>query len=811
MNRNHIPIALLFVVTLLVGGFSLSSAQQDMASIEQAPVIIEEPMIVCAPTSCGQTIEQGVFTDPSWLKVDYHRVNVEIENQIATTNVDLKFVNEGDGLAEGTFVFPLPLEAAVDELIMWIDGEPIESKILPADEARQIYDEIVRQYRDPALLEYIGMQAVQANVFPIPPGEERRIEIRYGQVLEADNGLIKFTYPLDVTGLTSSRRVEDASISVRVVSNDRISNIYSPSHDVAIFRDDDDKGFRAGWEESSYRPDDDFVLYYGLANENINVNLLTYRESASGDGFFMMLVQPPVRLPDDQIVPKDVIIVLDQSGSMDGVKWEQAQDAANYVLDELNSRDRFNVILFSTGWRLFSNELEGVGAAGEAQGWIDSQFAEGGTDIEGALTTALDMVNRERPTTILFLTDGLATEGVTETDEILENIKEAAPRNARIFSFGVGDDVDTFLLDSLVRNHRGTGSYVRPHERIDEEVASLYNKIGAPVLTDVEIDFDEMRVDLMYPEIPLPDLFQGTQLTIVGRYRGDAENVDITLSGEVNGEFQSFTYDGLDFRGRAGGEPFVARLWATRRIGDLLNTIRLEGEDEELVDSIVNLSVRYGIITPYTSFLIEEDDILSQTGQREARDRLQEDTRALSNAQSGSVAVDAADSFADFEAAEAPMAAPTMVAQAPPPAEPAPQSSLGASDDGNAGVGGGFEGGDMDESGATVETEEEGIIITRDGEFAQNANGRADGNESNAPAPPVNPIQSIRDKTFIWQAGVWTDTTFEPDTMETVEVVFLSDAYFDLLTEHPEMGEFLALGDQVIVVIEGVAYEVVLE
>ncbi len=175
----------------------------------------------------------GVFTDPDWLKVDYHRVNITIENQIATTAVDMQFTNQGEGLAEGTFIFPLPKGAAVDQLTMWVDGQAIDAKILRADEARGIYDAIVRQYRDPALLEYIGNDVIQANVFPIPPGDKRRVEISYSQVLEVDNGLINVTYPMSANG---ERPIEEISIAVSVSGNDSISSIYSPSHNVAISR-----------------------------------------------------------------------------------------------------------------------------------------------------------------------------------------------------------------------------------------------------------------------------------------------------------------------------------------------------------------------------------------------------------------------------------------------------------------------------------------------------------------------------------------------------------------------------------------------
>lgn len=730
-----------FVIVLLL---ALSSA----VSAQEPPCMVCPMDGECMPCGGG-----GVFTNPDWLKIDYHRVNVEIENQIAHTSIDMKFVNEGEGLAEGTFVFPLPLNASVDSLVMYINDVPIEANILEADEARGIYDEIVRQYRDPALLEYIGSQAIQANVFPIPPGEFRRITLSYTQALEVDNGLFHYVYPFDVTRLTSSRPVEEASISVNVVSNDPISNIYSPSHSVAINRAADTaNAFRVGWEQSFYVPDQDFSLYYGVASDTINVNLLTYRESADEDGFFMLLVQPPLVAPQEAVQPRDIIIVLDQSGSMDGDKWNQAREAAAYVLDNLNEGDRFNVVLFSTGWRTFSNSLESTSAAQEAIDWINGMYAEGGTDINGALTTALDMVG-ERSATILFMTDGLATEGETETDRIIENVAAAAPGNVSLFTFGVGDDVDTFLLDALVRDHHGTSSYVRPTERIDEVVASLYNKISSPVLTNVQLTIDGITLDSVYPAQPLPDLFAGNQMTVVGRYRGSAENLTVTLSGLLGGQEQNYVYSNQEFRSRAGGEAFIARLWATRRIGEMLNSIRLNGENPELIDSIVSLSVRYGIITPYTSFLIDENDILSQTGREEARDRFANTANDLASQSTGAGAVSAAADSASMEAAAAPL----------PMATNAPMLAPGESE--------------------------------------------ADDFDGEQQAQ-VNPIQNVGGKTFILQNGVWTDTTFAPDTMETQKVEFLSDAYFALLEAQPALSEYFALSDRVIVVLDGTAYEV---
>lgn len=743
MSKYLFSLFLILSVGMMAA--ATATAQRD------DPIPLPEPI---EPVCCW-----GVWTDPAWLKIDYQRVNVTIDNQIAVTNVDMQFTNEGDGMAEGTFLFPLPREAAVDELLMYIDGQAIEAQILPADQARAIYDEIVRQFRDPALLEYVGQNAIQANVFPIPAGESRRIEFTYSQVLPVDNSLVHYVFPMNANTL-SSRSIGQMSIDVSVNSSDPISNIYSPSHRIGIFRDEaDETAFVAGWEANNFRDASDFSLYYGLANETISVNLLSYRESAAQDGFFMLMVQPPLSVPDEQIIPKDVIIVLDQSGSMWGEMWTQAVDATLYVLENLRPADRFNVVMFSSGVRQYARELLPATQVAGAIEWVKGEEPGGGTNINDALLTAIDMVESNRPTTILFLTDGLATTGITGTPDILANVSDAAPDNVRIFTFGLGYDVDTFLLDQLADTFRGTGAYVRPSERIDEAVSSLYNKISAPVLTDVEIDFGAAFVELLYPQ-SLSDLFAGEQIIIAGRYREGIEDFTLHLTGQIDGEARRFIYEGLSLRDTAGGEAFIPRLWATRHIGELLNTIRLQGEDPELVQSVIDLSVRYGIITPYTSFLIEEDDILTQQG----RDRAAQNFDTGSAGFTGESAVDMA---ADISAMRsAPASAPM----------PAPADAM------------------ADDAEALFDLAEE-----QDGAF-----GGGD-----VHSVIRNPIATVNDKTFIRIDGVWTDTTFEPETMQTVKVSFLSDEYFDLLATYPQLGEYFAIADRVIVVIDGTAYEVI--
>ena len=729
-------------------------------------ILVATATVFTAPVT---SYAQQPFRSGVYLKS--HRVNVTIDNQVAVTKIEQVFVNGGTGLAEGQYLFPLPQGAAVSDLTLYIDGQAYKPQILSAQQAQQIYTNIVRQRRDPVLLQYVGRDAIQANIFPIPAGQERKIEITYSSVVMGENGLFNYLYPLK-TDYATTLPVEQVSLSVNLTSKDPISTVYSPNPLVLITRMDEHT-VRAGFEVTNYRAADDFALYYGVQNNEISANLLTYRAGANEDGYFMLMVTPPTKVDDARVIPKDVIIVLDQSGSMGGEKWRQAQSAATFVLNNLNPQDRFNAIVFSTGYRLYANSVQPKSEAPNAVKWINGLEALGGTDINLALTTATQMSDPERQTILLFLTDGLPSEGVTDARAILTNLEAQAKPNLRLFAFGVGDDVDTFLLDSLSTKYGGTSVYVRPQENIEQKVSVLYNKITSPVLTDLKLDFGTVMTDDTYPTAPLPDLFAGSQLIVVGRYRAGGP-AQITLTGLLNGTPHTYTYDGLQFNDNAGGQPFIPRLWATRKIGSLLNEIRLGGERKELVDAVVQLSVRYGIITPYTSFLIQENDIVVRNDgggnapgtpmpPMFASTRVASMPTGTAMPTAGAAAVDKASESNNLASSDSGALAPTLAAR---PTDPA--------------------GGMGDGGGAPAQ-----------GAAEEKGSGRS-----------TEPIKQVNDRTFFLRSGVWIDAQYDPNTMQKITVDFLSDAYFKLLEEHPEIKDYLAIGDKVIVVVGNVAYEV---
>jgi Ca-activated chloride channel family protein len=672
----------------------------------------------------------------SQLIIRYHHVTVTIDDQIATTHVDQVFYNPNDWEVEGEYVFPIPTDAAVNNFILWMDGKPIQGEVLDADQARQTYEEIVATLRDPALLEYAEMGAMRARVYPIPPMGERRIELEYSQALTAENGLVRYIYPLG-TEKFSMAPLESVSVTVNVTASQPVRAVYSPSHPISISREDENQ-ILAGYEEKDVLPDQDFALFYSIG-ESEAFHVMTFRDPTDfddRDGFFLMLLAPGIQ-ESVRAIPKDVLIVLDRSGSMEGEKFEQAQEALRYILSKLNPEDRFNLIAFSTGIELFANDLQPSFKVEDAIPWVNQLRAEGSTDINRALLEAASMIDGERPAYLIFLTDGLPTVGEVNSEKIITNLQSLFPKNMSLFAFGVGYDVDTYLLDSLAQAHHGSSTYVVPGEPLDEILSTFYSKISAPVLTDLNLDFGNLVAYDIYPH-PLPDLFVGSQIAVVGRYR-EGGSIDVTLSGDANGNRQRYVYGDQLFAERStdldGSITALPSLWATRKIGYLLQQVRLNGPEREIVDEIVKLSIRYGIVTPYTSYLVTEPTPLG----------IEEQERI------------AAEQFNNFS-------------------DQAALPSFGKQ--------------------AVEEAEGQSSLANADAVAA-------------APAEALGKVHTIGSHTFILSDGVWIDTMYDPERMEVIEIEFLSNEYFTLARNRPELAAAFALGSRVIVISGNEIYEVV--
>jgi Ca-activated chloride channel homolog len=551
-----------------------------------------------------------VVPDEPAFSVKYHHVKVEIDGQAAKTRIDQVFVSQSSRQIEATYLFPIPEGAAITDFAMDIDGKMTKGEMFSKDEARRIYEDIVRRQKDPALLEYVDRGLFRARVFPIPPHGEKRIVITYQELNTLRGDTYRYVYPLSTERL-SSKPIDDVTVNVTITSKNPLKNIYSPSHNISVRRKGDYRA-EVSYEVKGDRPARDFELYYSVSRDDIGLTLLTHK-SGGEDGFFLFMASPDVTLDEKQIAAKDVIFVVDRTGSMSGEKIEQARGALKFCLRALNKNDRFNVIPFNEAPDPLFKELKPADENNikKALDLADSIEALGGTNIDEALAAAFKNAGHDgRPVFVIFLTDGLPTVGLTDAATIIKNAAGAAPKNLRLFAFGVGFDVNTQLLDKLTEQHHGTREYVAPGEDIEVKVSDMFRMISNPVLTDIDVDFGAMGAYDIVPQ-QLPDIFSGSQIIIAGRYRHDGR-ATVSMTGTAADKKREFKIGiNTDEEPR---HPFIPPLWAARRIGILLDEIRLHGENKELVEEVVRLSKKYGIITEYTSYLVEEPSMRVAAG-----------------------------------------------------------------------------------------------------------------------------------------------------------------------------------------------------
>ncbi len=534
-------------------------------------------------------------------------VHVDIQDQAAKVRISQVFQNPSSVPMEAQVLFPLPEGAAVSALTLVVDGKEITGRLLSREEARRIYEDIVRRRRDPALLEYMGRNLFQTSVFPVAPNGESTVQLRYSQLLKKDSGLIDFLLPLG-TAKHSAKPVENLSVSVNIAAAAPIRTVYSPTHQADITHPDGTHAVAKLHLHDVTNPDD-FRLLYSTDASPVGLNIISYKSDDSEDGYFVLLASPDARTDHAPKMPKTMIFLCDRSGSMSGKKMEQAKSALQFLIRQLEPADTFNIVAYDSDVESFRPELQRADAATTkaALAWVDALSAGGGTNIDGALRTGLRMLHdTSRPNYLLFLTDGQPTVGETHEAKITQNAATENAVKARMFVFGVGFDVNGRLLDRLAREMRGQSVYVRPNENIEAPVSTLYAKVGSPMMTDVavNIDLDGGTTTRVYPR-QMPDLFRGDQLVLVGRYRkGGAAR--ITLSGNAAGKKQTLTYQANFAAASDDTNGFVARLWAIRRIGDIIDELDLHGHNQELVDELVSLSQKHGILTRYTSFLADD-------------------------------------------------------------------------------------------------------------------------------------------------------------------------------------------------------------
>ncbi len=549
------------------------------------------------------------------INIDKHHVKTHIVEGIATTTVTQVFRNPNALILEGSYVFPIPENASLTEFTMIMNGKKVVGEVLERDKARGIYEAIVAKQRDPALLEYVGRKLFRARVFPIPAKGTAEVSLTYVEQLAIDAGILEYRYPLK-TQAFSKQPVKSLAVQVAVESSSGIQNIFSPSHRIDVAKSGQADRRSVSFEGKQASAGKDFHLLVAMGKKMVACNLLT-DFSATDGGFFLLRFAPSiVGTEDRKPIAKDIVFVVDTSGSMRAdKKMEQAKRAIIYGLKGLNKGDRFNVVSFSTEARSFSNGLVEFGekqAAASIQ-WVGDLQAKGGTNIHDALVGAFPTeATAGRPSMVVFLTDGMPTVGETNVSTIRKAVAKANVGTSRLFVWGVGYDVNTLLLDSLAEENRGVRDYVTPSQDLEIKLSSFFDKISSPVLSNITVKVDGVTMTEIYPR-NLPDLFVGGECVILGRYKAGGASA-VRLAGIVGDTSKEFVFEKKFAQSRNKERDFVSLLWARRKVGYLLDQIRLNGEQKELKEEVVRLGKKYALATPYTSLLVTEDSKLLADG-----------------------------------------------------------------------------------------------------------------------------------------------------------------------------------------------------
>ena len=726
---------------------------------------------ILALSACCQAVHATGLLLPSdkslpALAIKNQRVTVTITNQVATTHVKQVFQNSVDRDLEAVYIFPLPKAAAISEFAMMVNGKRMKGELLEKQRAAQIYRSIVSRMRDPGLLEYMDRNLLRIRVYPVPRRGEQLIEVKYSQVIKLDTGIGQYVYPLK-TGKAASRTLEDFSVAVSLKSKVPIKTVYSPSHKVSISRKSDREAV-VGFEEEKGLLDRDFTLYYTVSEKDVGLNLLTHRQKGK-DGYFMLMIAPKVEVSADEVIDKDMCFVIDTSGSMNGEKLVRAKEALKYCVQSLGKNDRFNIVRFSTDVEAMGKGLVPVADhRKEATEFIDKMEARGGTNIDDALAQALKVKpDPKRPFTVVFLTDGKPTVGETGLDTIVKNVTSRNTGKARVFVFGVGESVNTHLLDRISGTTKGYSEYVRPDEEIETKVSLFYNKASKPVLANLELAFGSLKVADRYPQ-HLPDLFQGSQLTLFGRYKSHGDYA-IRLKGDVRGKKAEFVYEGT-FAEEEKDHGFIPPLWARRKIGYLLDEIRLRGENKELKDEVIRLSKEYGIVTPYTSYLVVEDGELPRVARARPAPMVSMNGRGARRS--------LADSRRRHTA----------------PAEATVMDAFGATRSKAAkGVDLGFS---MAKSVLKAQAGREAIAVSQ--KIAELKRTQAVAQEGQVHFA----VKRTAGREFRLIGDVWREAAIKPD-MKVVEIQYGSDAYFAIFTAKPAWKDIFKLGPKVAFIANG--------
>ncbi len=743
-----------------------SQAQtRHMTPPHQEEVIIMPTRIIAPPNLPSHPI-----------KMKNYDIDVAIKDNMATTTIEQVFENNTKQTLQAKYMFPLPEGANFSSFNVTINGQQVEGKLMERDAARRKYYAIVRKLIDPGLLEFIDHNTVQLSVAPIFAGEKKVVRITYNQLLKKDGGLHRYQYPF-VGKASQNIPIESASLKAQIKTASQLKTVYSPTHEPKIKREGKNKAsLSINLNDQKSILEKNFVLYVSQDNQTLSLNSLSYKKPSDDHGYFMVSIRPPQEILDQKRLPKNMVLAIDTSGSMSGEKIAQAKKALKYVINQLHPEDTFSIVQFNTDVATYHSEAMSANSQNKAKAldYVDELSSGGSTNIEEALKLSFDQIpanKSNRPSYVIFLTDGEPTIGVTDTAGLLNVAQQANTKQAKLFNFGVGYNINTDLLTKLSDANHGSTTFVEPNEDLELALSGFYNKIESPVLADVQVDFGNFKINKTYPR-EIGDLFAGSEVILVGQYHGNGQT-QITVKGNIGNKTQSFTYP-VRWENRSTTHNQLPRLWAGRRIGFLLDEIHQNGENTETKEEVVALSKKYGILTPYTSFLSVE--------QKEGR---------IANNVPMSIE---ADEMMD--------------------AAPAPQAALRKAVVGSAGAGRGL----TSPTSRARYVGKNAVMAKKSMQKMQQqtSNYAADEeqaqNELRDGRVAVLAVRKVNHKIFTIDAnGTWVDSEYTKTKHgNPKKLTFGSDAYFDLLTTKPELAEYFSIGQQVLVVVDRIAYQVVL-
>lgn len=553
--------------------------------------------------SCASEAAYLVFQQGN-LPLISQKIKVSINNQVAVTSLEMIFDNPHDFTIQPNIRFPIHEKASVQNFSLTdATGQTFSGTIEESAQAEQTFAEAKSEGMMPAMAVQKQPGVFEASIGAIGPKSRATVTIEYSEILPYSRGTISYKLPFNVSE-SQKANLETSSIMVEIVDQKEISALVSPSHDVYAEKINE-KSWRAVFEKNNYLPSGDFLLNYEVKAEAMASNFLATRPDEAQDGFFMLMLSPAEIVSTKDIANRDIVFVMDTSGSMQGIKIEQTKKAFKFFVNKLNENDRYGIVDFSSGVKTWKEELQPVNewTKSEADYYINKLYASGGTNIHGSLLKALAMFDKteNRTRTIVFLTDGEASTGVTNTDQIVKDYNAANSLQVRTFTLGVGRSVNKTLLNKIAVENRGESVYLDENSRnIDNDLISFYQSISTPLLVDLALDFGGVEVSEVYPKT-LPNIYQGTQLVVTGRYKKGGE-ATIKLTGNLNSARQEFPVT-ANFAEASKENLFVSRFWAKAKADDLLLQIQTYGQNQSMKEEVIKLSKEYQFATPFTSFI----------------------------------------------------------------------------------------------------------------------------------------------------------------------------------------------------------------